>query len=68
MKAVLEMEIEMPESCLKCRFYYHKKGRFDINADYLCAALDKIIGDYCFSFRDGRYSGCPLKIIPEEAV
>jgi len=68
MKALLEIEMELPESCLKCRFYYFKRGRFDINAQYICAALDKIIGDHCISFRDGRNSDCPLKPVEDKEL
>jgi len=67
MKALLEIKMELPQSCLKCRFYYYKRGRFDINALYMCAALDKEI-DRCRTYKERRYSDCPLKPVEDKEL
>ena len=58
-KAVLVMD--MPRKCSDCQFYYET---YDENDDYVskCEVLNDITID---GFID-KYSGCPLKPMPEK--
>ena len=59
-KAVLVMD--MPRKCSDCQFYYET---YDEDDDYVskCEVLNDITID---GFID-KYSGCPLKPMPEKA-
>jgi|GEM_PF-5577900 len=60
MRAILEMEL--PESCLKCSLFYKKIHYVDTH--YMCAGLNKEL-EYSRKAETQRYSSCPLKIIKE---
>jgi len=62
MKAILELEIDLPENCKMCIFCY-KRNYVD---NYVCAVQKKILDETKVNWY--RDDNCPLRIIEDKGV